>query len=165
MRDLGINIEAPGLEQAYRKIAWLESELMGKREWNRVIKAGCQRVVDISRAFYVPVLTGELQRSIHVEKRTNEGYAIVFGDNASAPYAMVQHEDLWYDRSIGQLVPRHLHHLRGESKFVEKPLLLELPRIEQELIDAFRAGLELDKSSKGPAPSAVMPSENVGEVW
>lgn len=131
------------LQRAFPKLA--DQILLGAeralREEAEVIKTESQQLVPVapSRAF-VKLLrregfsirsgaraSGTLRGSAIVHPVTQDSagrlsVSIGYG-GASVPYAYVQHEDLYWSKRLGALIPKRLHHWIGEAKYLEKPFL------------------------------------------
>lgn len=91
------------------------------------VKHVMERVMDRSKANYVPVKTGALRDSGRVSEPYHETFTTTAVDaiygNASVYYALEQHETPWY------------HHPVGQWKYLETPLLEATSTAAQEIAD------------------------------
>lgn len=100
-----------------------------------------EKIMAESKGKYVPVKSGNLRSSGHVQppKRVGDhGYVILLGyGGPSVPYALVQHEAL------------HFKHPHGEAKYLEKPTLKAAPgmgkRVSRRVAAALKAAGKLRK--------------------
>jgi hypothetical protein len=102
-------------------------------EMGRKLYQDAEEVMTESKERYVPVLTGALRASGHVEQpRTNGSRVSVqlgFGGSA-VEYAEYVHEDL------------NAQHAVGQAKYLEIPLRAKLTQIERDLADAAGAAAQ-----------------------
>ena len=98
----------------------------------------------------VPVDDNPLRSSGHVEQPTHKANTFTVEMGYNTEYAMFQHEDLHWDRKKGRAVSMKLKHQgRGQSKYLEKPLMAVKDTIGKKVANRiYRGWVKANLSSK-----------------
>jgi hypothetical protein len=127
-----VNIKLTGVPDARRRLANITSE--GSKAMARALYVEGETIMADSKGKYVPVKSGNLRSSGHVQKPKQHkkyGWVIDLGYGGPAvPYAVVQHERMDY------------YHRHGESKYLEKPALKRAPKIGRNVSKAVLAVMQ-----------------------
>lgn len=89
----------------------------------------CEKIMTAAKDFYVPVDLGALKNSGTVElpKKEGDGFSVkLYFGGTTAPYALVQHENLHYSHNV------------GEAKYLERPIKSFAPQLLTHIVREVR---------------------------
>lgn len=126
-----ITIKIKGLDRLERNLANLNGE--APKILARALMAEGEMIMLDSKANWVPVDTGALRSTGHVQEPVINGtkVSVTLGYGGPAvPYAVVQHERLDYNHTVGR------------AKYLEGPTLQSASNMDQRLADRVKRDLE-----------------------
>lgn len=104
------------MQRAVRRIADRHPKQVKK-----ILRAIAERIMTRSKREFVPVDLGNLKSTGHVEEDRNRIRVTLIYGGPAAPYALDQHENMTYNHTV------------GGPKYLERPLMAEVPSMAQEI--------------------------------
>jgi len=132
MSITGVNVIVEGIPALLAKFERLGINL--EFEMGRALYLEGWKIMGNSKASFVPVKSGVLRASGLVQdpQKDHEGVLIVLGYGGPAvPYAIVQHERLNYQHTVGQ------------AKYLERPALARAAVLDKSVAARLRARLKV----------------------